>query len=496
VTPEKFSALQVAAIREFVYREGLRAFCKIFWNDALPGEPFQPTWHIDAIATHLEAVSCREIKRLVISMPPRAGKTVTVNVLWPAWHWTIEPRHAWMTLSYSDRLMQTAARQSLNVIRSERYANAWPEIRLPNQLQIANFRNTAGGKRMSASVGGQIMGAGSNTQVVDDPIGGDDIHNKKAHELAWERWGWLSTRIDGHPDDFARVVVMQRLAVDDLAGRCLDEGYEHLCLPLVYTPNAFWDRGSCLGKLDPREVEGALLSERWSQNFVEEQISVLGPAQFSAQYQQNPVPSEGNIIETAWLERTYETIPDGARWIQSWDFGFKGPEAGRSRTHGLLLAIVGEKAYVVDEFEPRVLNYPNAKRLFTDQQKDPNWKRARAKYVEAKANGIAILDDLKDDVPGMISVEPKGSKEERLYRHSDAIRAGYLLLPEEKNAPWIKPWKFEIVAFPRGAHDDRVDTLTQGLDQTIGTDSRFRAFLKTDAFAKKMAWWARGAGDT
>lgn len=459
--------------REQVERKGLHEFVRREWMTAQPGVEFVDSWFVGAVSEHLQAVSCRQIKNLVINMPPRHGKSTIVSVLWPAWHWTIDPTHSFYVAAHSDSLLNTQGLQFLNVLRSSVYRGAWPTISVKPNAALQHARNSLGGLRKSGTVGAAITGEGANTQIVDDPI---DAQNRNSKLELARAIDWFdavaSSRYAGLPADFARVIIMQRLNEKDIAGHALDvHKYEHLCLPMRYVPRCQWDRGSSLGKLDPRTTPGELLSPgMFTEAAAEKKFKEAGsPAEAEAQWQQNPIPKAGGIIEDEWLRRfwTWEQLGklEKLAWIQSWDFGFKGKNVGHSRVHGALWAYGHGQAYLIDSTKPAHINYSQSKAEFLAAQKRPHWARAKAKYIEDKANGTAIMSDLANEVRGMIEVEPDGTKEERLIRHSPAIEARLVWMPHANVVPFTDELIHEIVSFPNGAYDDVVDTTTQALDR-------------------------------
>jgi phage terminase large subunit-like protein len=475
---------------------------------------FIDNWHFGAKAEILTAVSKRQIKRLVINEPPGMGKTLTVDVLWPAWHWaTIDPKHAWMSISFDYSLVLRNARQLLEVLASRLYREAYPEFKLGGvKSAIGEFFNGHGGYRFSTSFDGKGTGRHVHTQVCDDPLKPKDEHNHRALEAVLAKWnGTFSNRAVSRPE-FARVIIMQRVADNDLSGEMLrDHGYEHLCLPMRYVPGAYWDLGNSAGVTDQRTVEGELLfPARMNAEETDKAERELGiKARVEAQHQQNPVPDIGGVVERSWIECVWSELPKDARLFQSWDFGFKAlpgasPQAeliraGRSRVHGGLFADLTrngvERAAFVDEIKPEALSFPESRRTFLGAQRRELWNRAQTILIEDKANGTGIVDDLKDllrqaleerrsessklahIVQRISLVEPDGDKLTRLIRHTEFLRQGGLLIPSETACPTIEDWKIEVVGFPLRRWDDRIDTLTQALDRIRGAVSRYRAAL-------------------
>jgi phage terminase large subunit-like protein len=505
--------------REWVRRKGLHEFLRRFWCIADPKCPgFIDNWHFGAMAEILTAVSKREIRYVVINQPPGTGKSLTVDVLWPAWHWGAfgEPQHAWMSLSFDHSLVLRNAGQLLDVLGSPLFRAAWPEFKLGGRKSaVGEFFNGHGGYRFSTSFDGKGTGRHVHTQTCDDPVKPKDWNNPKAIEDTLTKWnGTFSTRaIDRRT--FARVVIMQRIAERDIAGAMLEEqGYEHLCLPMRYEPGAYWDRGNSIGVKDQRTTKGELLfPERFPSDEVDKAEAALGlPAVVSAQYQQNPTPEIGGVVEDAWLRNVCDVVPLDILRIQSWDFGFKGKkpredqlaqemiQSGRSRVHGWLAALIlsgprAGKVIMLDEMDPEPMSYPEAKRAFFQQQIKPEWDKAGVILIEDKANGTGLIDDIQDAIdqdrakgietdPALVRiaqmierVNPTDDKLTRLIRHTHFLQTGGLLTPTEEQCPTIEHWRAEIKGFPRMKWNDRVDTLTQGLDFLRSSESRYHDAL-------------------
>jgi predicted phage terminase large subunit-like protein len=91
------------------------------------------------------------------------------------------------------------------------------------------------------------------------------------------------------------------------------------------------------------------------------------------------------------------------------------------------------------------------------------WPQAKAKLVEDKANGSAVIAMLKHEIEGLIAVNPEGGKESRVHAVTPQIEAGNVYLPEVTLAPWVGGFIEECAAFPNGAYDDQVDAMTQAL---------------------------------
>ncbi|HSN22921.1 MAG TPA: phage terminase large subunit, partial [Methylomicrobium sp.] len=184
---------------------------------------------------------------------------------------------------------------------------------------------------------------------------------------------------------------------------------------------------------------------------------------------------KGNFFEDAWFREWSLPLPHpGAMYIvQSWDLGFKG-RAGKgsadSWVHGCLWAKGGNRYYLLDEVRGH-WNYPETKRQFIAAQSRPLWGAAGCILLEDKANGPALIAECRevlDFSTPIKAVEPHGSKEDRAKRHSAKAEAGLIWLPPADQMPTVAEWRAEIVRFPHQKANDRVDTMTQALDELDG----------------------------
>ena len=487
---------QGAAVRELVRRHGFRFFIERFWAE-IEAVRFVDSWHIGAVAEVLQAVIDGQIRRIVINQPPGTSKSTLVSVMWPAWVWTVWAECRFLATAFDSDLVLRDAGRMLEIVKSEVYRAAWPEVRLvkPNPPE-GKFVNTARGRRRSVQLGGGLTGWHGDVIILDDPIKPNDADAVSGEALVKTNnlvTKTLSSRLLEGPRA-AVVCIMQRLADGDPADLLLDQGYEHLMLPMRYKADAYWDRGCSLGKLDPRTEEGELLCPvRFDEAAVERLEKGLGdPQAVAAQHDQNPTPKTGAFFEEAWFGE-YQGLPKGLRLVQSWDLGFKGKRGAKSarkahsRVHGALYAWDLERYYLVDEVIG-TWNYPETKRKFRAQQTKELWDCAEAILVEDKANGIALIDELKAEFPLILPIEPIGSKEDRAARHSATVEAGLFLLP--KGLPWGEEFKTELIKFPRQQHNDRVDTFSQAFDYMKDRLRRHLAALESIADQMREEGWA------
>lgn len=453
----------------------LHTFVRLAWPQVEPARSFQDNWHIGAICEHLEAVTRGEVTRLVINVPPGSMKSLSACVFWPAWVWTFRPETKWIYASYSDSLSVRDNLRTRRLVESDWYQNRWGDVFRPNpdEWRATKFSNDRGGMRMATSVAGTVTGEHADVQVVDDPlkpreVTGAGAVSRAALNECWEWWRTtMATRLV-EPSRSARVIIMQRLHEDDLAGHVLREGgYEHLCLPMEYetasacrTSVVVQDTGATFA--DPRCEEGELLwPDRFSAEAVASRKRELGSMGWAAQDQQRPAPAEGAVFKAEWL-RYYRALPPGpGRVIQSWDCTFKGTDTS-DWVVGQVWKVIGGGYYLVDQVRARMGFSETLAAVRSLSALHPN---ATRKLVEDKANGPAVIDMLRKDVPGLVAVNPQGGKEARANAVAPLWESGNVYLPDPSIAPWVTGFVDELLAFPSGRHDDQVDAMTQALLQ-------------------------------
>jgi predicted phage terminase large subunit-like protein len=453
--------------RELIRRGGFRAFVRLAWH-LVESVPMIPGWHIDLICRHLEAVYRGDIDRLVINIPPSCMKSKLTSVLWPAWVWTMDPAHKFMSATFDATLAQRDAMAMRSIVRSDWYRKRWPDTQIDESGNTKDtqgvFFTNGGGFRYSTTVRGGATGWHAHTQIVDDPIKPSDIKGspdsaRTALESVLEWWKGTMASRKADPKRFARVLIMQRLHEADLAAYCVDDGYTHIMLPMRYEPAR-----KCVTKwgADPRTEPGELLwPERFDEQSVCETEREMGSQVASAQLQQRPAPAEGNIFNRAWLLREWDVLPADCQYIQSWDLSFKDT-ATSDFVCGQVWAYSDATYYLVHQIHGR-MGMPETIAAIKAMTK--LYPRATAKLIEDKANGPAVEQMMRREMTGIIMVNPEGGKTARANAVAPLFEAGNVRVPK---SPWIDAWREEMASFPFAPNDDRVDAATQALTYING----------------------------
>lgn len=427
---------------------------------------FKANWHLRAICEHVQACFEGEFQKLIVTVPPRCCKSSIISVAFPTWAWgpAGAPHTKFITASYGDRLAVRDATRSRRLIQTPWYQRRWAnEVQLARDSNLkTRYDNQKGGFRMATSVGGAGTGEGYDVLIVDDPMKALDSESTAALRKVSEWWsGTMSTR-KNDPATAREILIMQRLNEKDLAGECIaEEDWVHLNLPMEYEKSLFL---SPLGWKDPREKEGELLwPERFPEKVVESLKKRLGSYKAAAQLQQRPAPAEGGFVKRDSL-RYYATLPEDCEFfIISWDLTFDDTE-GSDFAVGQVWAKRGADKYLVEMVRERMDVMRQVEAMQNLWRKYPY---ARAVLVENKANGPAVIKMLKHKVPRLLPVEPKdygGSKIARLQAVVPEFEAGNVYLPMVEYNPWVEVFLSELQMFPKGAHDDTIDSATYALN--------------------------------
>lgn len=431
-----------------------------------PGKYLKDNWYIGAICEFLTAIYNRELRYLIVNIPPRHLKTICCSVLFNCWVWLQDPSHKFLTASYGMALSLDAALKTRRLVQGEWYTKRWGERfhLLEDQNTKSLFENNQGGFRFSTSIGSTVTGKGADIRILDDPHKAKEAFSKIKREavIDWYETEWASRRND--PATLCEVLVMQRLHEEDLAGYLINKGtHTVLRLPMEYEPQLFISNP--LGWIDPRTKVGELLSpDRFSDAEIE---SLKREATvWAGQYQQVPAPKEGSIVKRKDIEfYTLNSIPSTFDIVlASWDLSFGG-DSESAYVVGTVWGKCGAKKYLLDVVRKQ-MDFPQQIRAI--QELNAKYPDIRVTLIEDKANGRAAIDTLSAYVPGVIPINPRefgGDKESRLQACTPDFEAHNVFFPVASTVTWdIQYCINELTTFPRSKYADFVDSTTQALN--------------------------------
>lgn len=454
---QPFAPIEVAAFA----RRDLMTFLHAAFRILRPTEEFVPNWHLELIVDRLIAVAEGRIKRLIINVPPRTLKSVTVSVAFVAWVLGRHPSWRIICASYGQELADNHARDTRRVMLDPFYQRVFSTRLASDRMALNDFQTTRQGGRMATSVGGVLTGRGGNILIIDDPVKPYEAFSKSIREGV-NHWydNTLYSRLDDKQEG-AIVIVMQRVHQDDLVGHVLEkEHWEVLSLPAIAPEDQVYEYSTIAGPVRRIRRAGELLHPtRESLASLQAIRATMGEFAFAAQYQQTPVPAGGALVKTEWL-RYYEMSKKPQEFdaiVQSWDTANTVSELADysvCTTWGRQ----GHNVYLLDVFRKR-LNYPDLKRAVRDQAQAYS---ATTVLIEDKASGTQLIQELlHEGLYHVKGVKPVGDKVMRMHAQTAMIENGFVYFPD--SALWIADYVRELTGFPNAKFDDQVDSTAQAL---------------------------------
>jgi predicted phage terminase large subunit-like protein len=411
---------------------------------------FQMARHHELIIEKLEAVTRGDIRRLMIFMPPRHGKSLITTQLFPAWYLGLNPRRSVISSSYGQELSDDFGRRVRGFVTDPLHQAIFPECRIAeDSSSMRRFNTVAGGSYYAVGRGGPITGRGADLLIIDDPLKDFEEAQSEAIREGLHQW-YSSVAYTRLQPGGAVVLIQTRWHEDDLAGRLLREqrGEWHVVsLPAIAESDEPF-----------RKAGESLWPERFPLPELQRIRTSVGSSTWAALYQQRPSAAEGTVFKREWWHY-YGPLPSlFTRIVQSWDTAFKkGAENDFSvcTTWG----VTPTGFYLLHAWRGRV-EFPELKRIADILA--AQW-RPSAILVEDKASGQSLIQELK--VANRLPILPVKVDSDKLARAAavtPTVEAGKVFLPE--SAPWLDDYRDEMASFPTGVYDDYVDSTTQALN--------------------------------
>lgn len=433
-------------------RTDFLTFARLMFGVLNPGVRFEHNWHLEAIAAALERAIHSRTVRQIVTLPPRSLKSFLISEAFVAFLLGQNPGLQIICVTYSEKLSETQSLNTARIMRSPLYKRIFPNTCLERDTMLY-LTTSKGGSRRAASVGGSITGFGGDWVIIDDPMNAPDAHSKSARDSVIAYFDRaLSSRVNDETSS-RFIAVMQRLHQDDLVGHLLAKGgWDELRLPATATGPALIDLGH--GRQYRVEPGDLLHPRRLPLEVLDRKKLEVGSIVFQAQYQQDPVPADGNIVHAEWL-RFYTNDPRGAdaRIVLSLDTAVKTNPANdysvctvwasRPQSHHLLHVWRAKVEYT--QLKPIVIQ------LYQHYQADHL-------LIEDHNNGATLIQELRSFGIPATGRTPNRDKETRLVAATPFMESGQMYLPVD--APWLQEFVTELLAFP-GRHDDQVDSVSQ-----------------------------------
>jgi len=389
---------------------------------------------------------------MVLSIPPQHGKSLSVTETLPSWYLGKNPDKSVIVLAYGDDLAQRFGRRNKEKI--ETFGKIFFDISLSKSKSANDDFELDGrkGRMITRGIMAGVTGNPAHLLIIDDPVRTrEEAYSAVTREKIWQEWmSSAKTRLAGG----AKVIlIMTRWHEDDLAGQILktEKNAVHINIPCEAEDNDVLGRKKGEG-LFPEIGKGTA----WKDQMKASYIAGEGLDAWNAMYQGRPSVQGGNIFKRDWF-KFYDDLPTMYQTIISVDAAFKDTKTsdfvaigvwGKSGANVYLLDLINERMDFVRTLEVIRL----MKRKYAE---------ANMVLIEDKANGSAIISTLRQEIMGIVPVEPLGSKESRAYAIQPFVMAGNVWLP--KNAPWVEDYLDQMMRFPKSSKDDMVDMTTQAL---------------------------------
>lgn len=458
---------------------------------------YKPGWVHADICRRLERFSQQVIDkkrpRLMLLMPPRAGKSELASIRFPAWHLGRAPTHEIINVGYNLDLPMVFSRRVRELLRDPLYKSIFPGTALdPESQSIEKWNTTAGGGSMAAGVGGGITGKGAHVLIIDDPI--KNIEEADSAMTRDSLWQWyLSTAYTRLAPGGGVLLIQTCWNDDDLAGRLVEaskqdalaDQFEIVKYPALAEEYEYRNEETLeiiRYKEAPRETPLTLLRapgdvlhpERYDLQQMLRIKATMTPRLWSALYQQNPVPDEGMYFRKEYLK--YQIVLPNASFrnvYTAWDFAI-GEKSMNDWTVGAtaiqdeldilyipeLVRFRGDSFVIVEEIlncAERWMTQPNVG--YTMGFEDGQIWRAIKPLLEKRMQERKLY-------PSYEVLKPFTDKIARARPLQGRMQQGRVVFPER--AAWRPEMEQELLRFPAGVHDDIVDALAWVVHLSMG----------------------------
>jgi predicted phage terminase large subunit-like protein len=481
---------------------GLIEFVRYFWPVLEPATEMVEGWVLEAITEHLEAVTFGDITRLLVNVPPGFMKSLCLNVFWPAWEWgpMDQPHQRYVCFSYTSSLTERDNGRFRDLIRSREYQELWGhkfQLKEDGKVRISNDKT---GWKLASSIGGVGTGERGSRVLIDDPHA---VHEAESEVVRKETVRWFRESMSNRLNDMeesAILIICQRVHESDVSDAVLTEGmnYEHLSVPMTFDSARHCK--TSIGWEDPRKHDGEFAwPERFPLTVVQNLKRDIGMWAWASQYEQSPAPRGGGIFaRDAWavwappdnkfpaFEYIVASLDGAFSARQESDFSaltvwgvFRHPKDGQRR---ICLITAWQKRLDISgdhqllEWLPSERNAQMGRQLWR-QRTERHWgllqwvHESCCRYgvhkllIEDAASGKPVAQMLQNWNRHNMSyaiqlVRPSGDKVARALSVQPLFGAGLIYAPVRD---WSEILINQAATFPKGKHDDLVDSMTQGL---------------------------------
>ncbi len=435
-------------------------FVELIFPVLYPGQKLIYAPYLELIATLLMRVGQGRYRNVIINLPPRHMKSALASLLYPAWRLGCDPTVKFICISYGDDLAHDLSAQTRKIMRSPLYKLIFPRTIL-DKSAVDHIRTTKGGYRYATAVGSDITGFGADEIIIDDPVQPEDALSDRVKQQLRD---WVDSSVHTRLNDPSRgvvVLVMHRLAPDDLSGTMEPYADFKLKLPLIAEETELY---TYEGRTMMRRAAGEPLNrDRMSIEDCEKLRTRVPAHVFASQYQQAPADDGSGFCSIDRLAR-YAEAPPFDLIVHSWDIASTkgGGDWTVCAKFGLAKDLDGRDIFYRTGIVRMQVELPDVREaiIALDGLEKPaiivmdGNCIGRGTYQDLWAKGFRHL------LPGesMASSASDNLKIRRFSEGQFSLYDGFVRLPSAMLG--LEALLAEIAAFPGGKYDDQVDALS------------------------------------
>lgn len=439
---------------------------------------YDPNWHHEVIGEALEKIENGTLDRLILTIPPRFGKSEIASIKFPAWYLGRNPDKNIITASYSADLAVSFGRKTRNLVNSPVYSDVF-KVKLARDSKSADVWHTdEGGEYTATGVGGSATGKGANILLIDDPF--KNREEAESPTIRAKVWDWFTsvayTRLE---KDGAIVLIQTRWHGDDLAGRLLSDNkdnWTHISFPAIAE------------KDEEYRKEGEPL---WPKKYTLEALlrikENIGPYDWGALYQQTPVNKESQEFKQDWF-KYYDKAPENLSVFLTVDPAISKKEkacnsvvivCGVSDTFDMYILDYVAGRYNPGELIDQIMSMAAVWQPTVVGIESIAYQQSISYYLQRQMEETKMWLNVKE-------LRPTADKEQRIRRLVPFYRGGkvyhkrsYMALEEE------------LLNFPSSSKVDIIDALAMQLDIMYMPDATPNKEIKVPYANDPYAPWNR-----
>ena len=470
-TTTKSSMKELQSFLVQAAKNKLLNFCQVINNE------YVAAWFHERIASLLEKaledVVNKKKVRIILSIPPRHGKSVLASNFFPAWALGKYPNLKFILSTYGAELSEKMGMQTRDIISSEKYQAIFPEVKLrPDVKSKAKWMTNKDGSYTAVGIGGAVTGIGANVIIIDDPHKSrDEAESETVRETVWDYYrSTLYSRLEGYG---AIIIIMQRWRNDDLVGRVIEHSQEMkeageafdewtvINFPAIAEEDEYLDGELIRKQGDP------LWKDKYPLEVLDNIRTNSGVYNWASQFQQSPISSETQVFRSEYF-KYYEEKELIGKYLKYYTFVDPAISDRDSGDNCVITTIAKE------------ISAPNIYRIQEDAghyspQKTIEiiFKHAQEYKSDVWLETVAYQKALK------YSIEEEQRKREIYFalretsNSNKEVRIEGLLPLYERGVIFHKrsdvEYEKEALQFPKGRRDDRLDAMSfclEAMDQT------------------------------